>query len=87
MEQLRLLHECPFPENFSFQPSFDESLYRWEQEYFAEHLLGTHLGLSADGFLNHPALRKMAQFLACRSAPFTGTASPRTCTSMREKPG
>ena len=28
MEQLRLLHECPFPENFSFQPSFDESLYR-----------------------------------------------------------
>lgn len=64
MEQLRLLHECPFPENFSFQPSFDESLYRWEQEYFAEHLLGTHLGLSADGFLNHPALRKMAQFLA-----------------------
>ena len=64
MEQLRLLHECPFPENFSFQPSFDESLYRWEQEYFAEHLLGTHLGLSANGFLNHPALRKMAQFLA-----------------------
>lgn len=89
MEQLRLLHECPFPENFSFQPSFDESLYRWEQEYFAEHLLGTHLG-PVRGRLPEPSRAAENGAIpgrAARSAPFTGTASPRTCTSMREKPG
>lgn len=64
MEQLHLLHTCPFPENFSFQPAFDEALYRWEQEYFAEHLLGTHLGADPHAFLKHPALRELAQFLA-----------------------
>ena len=77
MEQLRLLHECPFQENFSFQPSFDESLYRWEQEYFAEHLLGTHLGLSADGFLNHPRCGKWRNsWPGCRSARSPGQPVP-----------
>lgn len=64
MEQLHLLHECPFPETFSFQPCFDEALYRWEQEYFAEHLLATHLNRDPAPFLEHPALRELAQFLA-----------------------
>lgn len=64
MEQLHLLHRCPFPEDFSLQPSFDETLYRWEQEYFAEHLLGAHLGQDTASFLNHPALKELAQFLA-----------------------
>ncbi len=64
MEQLYLLHSCPFPEEFSLQPAFDEAMYRWEQSYFAEHLLGTHLGLKTDSFLNHPALKEQAQFLA-----------------------
>ncbi|MCB5520569.1 hypothetical protein LIP81_19035, partial [Erysipelatoclostridium ramosum] len=30
MEQLHLLHSCPFPEEFPLQPAFDEALYRWE---------------------------------------------------------
>ena len=64
MEQLHLLHSCPFPEEFPLQPAFDEALYRWEQSYFAEHLLGAHLGLETDSFLNHPALEELAQFLA-----------------------
>ena len=29
----------------SFQPPFDEALYRWEQAYFAEHCLGGIFGL------------------------------------------
>lgn len=64
MEQLHLLHSCPFPEEFPLQPAFDEALYRWEQSYFAEHFLGSHLGLETDSFLNHPALKEQAQFLA-----------------------
>ena len=39
-------------------------MYRWEQSYFAEHFLGSHLGLETDSFLNHPALKEQAQFLA-----------------------
>lgn len=64
MEQLHLLHGCPFPEDFSLQPAFDEALYRWEQSYFAEHFLTTHLGLEAEAFLKHPASEAMARFLA-----------------------
>ena len=64
MEQLHLLHSCPFPEDFPLQPAFDEALYRWEQSYFAEHFLGTHMGLETASFLNHPALKEQAQFLA-----------------------
>lgn len=64
MEQLHLLHSCPFPEEFPLQPAFDEALYLWEQSYFAEHFLGAHLGLETASFLNHPALKEQAQFLA-----------------------
>lgn len=64
MEQLHLLHQCPFPADFSLQPSFDAGLYRWEQEYFAEHFLGTHLGLDAAAFLAHPATEEQARLLA-----------------------
>ena len=64
MEQLHLLHSCPFPEEFPLQPAFDEALYRWEQSSFAEHFLGSHLGLEPASFLNHPALKEQAQFLS-----------------------
>ena len=46
------------------QPAFDSALYRWEQEYFAEHLIGRHLGLDAEDFLSRPALQAMADWLA-----------------------
>ncbi|MFR2949287.1 MAG: phosphotransferase [Akkermansia muciniphila] len=32
--------------------------------YFAEHFLGSHLGLEPASFLNHPALKEQAQFLS-----------------------
>lgn len=46
------------------QPPFDAAMYRWEQEYFAEHLVGRHLGKSSQDFLQHPALMQMADMLA-----------------------
>lgn len=49
---------------WSLQPPFDASLYRWEQAYFAQHLLARHLGLDADAFLAQPALQQMADWLA-----------------------
>lgn len=50
--------------DWPLQPPFDASLYRWEQEYFAEHLLARHLGRDASAFLAAPALRDMAAWLA-----------------------
>lgn len=46
------------------QPPFDAALYRWEQSYFAGHLLGRHLGLDAAAFMAQPALQEMADWLA-----------------------
>lgn len=46
------------------QPAFEVSMYRWEQEYFAEHLIGRHLGADSTQFLAHPALMQMAERLA-----------------------
>lgn len=50
--------------DWPLQPAFDAQLYRWEQEYFAEHLIGRHLGGDAAAFLAQPALQAMADWLA-----------------------
>lgn len=50
--------------DWELQPPFDASLYRWEQAYFAEHLLARHLGMDPAPFLARPALQQMAQWLA-----------------------
>ncbi len=50
--------------DFPLQPAFDTGMYRWEQEYFAEHLVGCHLQQSPEAFLEHPALMQMAEMLA-----------------------
>jgi aminoglycoside/choline kinase family phosphotransferase len=40
-------HRAPGAEDLKFlQPVFDGALYRWEQDYFFEHCLGRHFGLS-----------------------------------------
>ncbi len=49
---------------WELQPAFDAKLYRWEQEYFAEHLITRHLGQDAAAFLAQPALQAMADWLA-----------------------
>ena len=50
--------------DWPLQPPFDAALYRWEQEYFAEHLIGRHLGGDAAAFLARPELQSMADWLA-----------------------
>lgn len=50
--------------DWPLQPPFDAALYRWEQEYFAGHLLERHLGEDAAAFLAVPALLDMAEWLA-----------------------
>jgi aminoglycoside/choline kinase family phosphotransferase len=40
-------HRAPSAKALKFlQPVFDTALYQWEQEYFFEHCLGRHFGLS-----------------------------------------
>lgn len=50
--------------DWPLQPPFDAPLYRWEQEYFAEHLIARHLGGDAAAFLAQPELQAMADWLA-----------------------
>lgn len=50
--------------DWPLQPAFNADMYRWEQEYFAEHLLTRHLGYPADLLKNEPAMQRMADELA-----------------------
>lgn len=50
--------------DWELQPAFDAAMYRWEQEYFAEHFIGRHAGQKPESFLSHPALQDMADWLA-----------------------
>ncbi|MEG0723884.1 MAG: phosphotransferase [Akkermansia sp.] len=62
LQQLHLLHQAPI--SIPLQPPFDESLYRWEQEYFAEYFIQGVLKCDTTHFLNHPACRQLACELA-----------------------
>ncbi len=62
--ELNKLHLIPIPTEFDLQPSFDENLYRWEQEYFAEHFIGTHLHKTSQTWLDHPFLTSINQTLS-----------------------
>ena len=44
-------------------PPFDAKLYRWEQEYFFEHLVEGQLGMDADPLRNDPAFASLAERL------------------------
>lgn len=63
LRTLRPLYDSYRPQR-EMQPPFDTALYRWEQGYFAEHLIGRHLGGDTAAFLAHPALQGMAEWLA-----------------------
>ncbi len=63
------LHRIPIDHatELHLQKEFDEHLYRWEQEYFAEHCLGGIFGLSEKpraSLLAAPAMRRLAAELA-----------------------
>ncbi len=65
-QQLDKLFYTRPPKDIDFQPPFDASLYRWEQEYFFDFLAESHLGMTAAetaSLREHPALKKMAEQL------------------------
>ncbi len=63
-------HRAPGADSLKFlQPVFDAALYRWEQDYFFEHCLGRHFGVSADRIKEdgcHARLREIAEHLAAQ---------------------
>ena len=62
-EQLdKLLYTRP-PKDFDLQPPFDEALYRWEQEYFFDHFVETHLGRDSSTLREDPILQGLAKRL------------------------
>ena len=58
----RLFYARP-PKDFHLMPPFDAALYRWEQEYFFEHLVGNFLGRDPSPLRSHPAFSEMAEGL------------------------
>lgn len=63
LRSLARLHQAQ--PDWELQPPFDAALYRWEQEYFAEHFVGRHLGIaSAQTLPETPAWRELAEWLA-----------------------
>ena len=63
LEQLDKLFFSKAPKDLELMPPFDESLYRWEQEYFFEYLVEDLLGMDADVLRNEPAFGELANRL------------------------
>jgi aminoglycoside/choline kinase family phosphotransferase len=58
-------HRAPGAKSLKFlQPVFDTALYQWEQEYFFEHCLGRHFGLSAAQTQKEGSRARLAEIAA-----------------------
>jgi aminoglycoside/choline kinase family phosphotransferase len=62
-EQVDRLFYAKPPKDFHLMPPFDAALYRWEQEYFFEHLVEDHLGLNATALRKNPIFTDLAERL------------------------
>jgi len=65
----RIPPDAPKAAGVTLQPPFDAALYRWEQEYFAEHCLGGIFGLdqeTRESLLRSPGLATLPDLLASR---------------------
>ena len=62
-EQVDRLFYAKPPKDFHLMPPFDAALYRWEQEYFFEHIVEEHLGMDAGKLRANPAFGEMAEKL------------------------
>lgn len=62
-EQVDRLFYIRPPKELELMPPFDADLYRWEQEYFFEHIVEDFLHKDAKPLRAHPALREMAEQL------------------------
>jgi aminoglycoside/choline kinase family phosphotransferase len=62
-EQVDRLFYAKAPKEFHLMPPFDAALYRWEQEYFFEHLVENFLGMDATALRKNPVFTEMAEKL------------------------
>ncbi|MDB4519585.1 phosphotransferase [Akkermansiaceae bacterium] len=66
-EQLdKLLYTRP-PKDFALQPKFDAAMYQWEQEYFIEHFVETHLEKDGTALREDPILAGLSKRLGATS--------------------
>ncbi len=63
LEQIDRLFYARPPKELELMPPFDASLYRWEQEYFFEHLVEEHLGMDAGPLRANPVFQDLAERL------------------------
>jgi N-acetylmuramate 1-kinase len=63
LEQVDRLFYAKIPKDFPFMPSFDARMYRWEQEYFFEHVVEDFLSGDASRLRADPVLARMAEKL------------------------
>ncbi len=61
--QIDRLFYAKAPREMHLMPPFDAALYRWEQEYFFEHLVEGHLGMDAAALRENPVFSEMAEKL------------------------
>lgn len=63
MEQVDRLFYAKIPKDFPLMPPFDARMYRWEQEYFFEHVVEDFLSRDASHLRADPVLARMAEML------------------------
>ncbi len=60
LSQIDKLFYSKGPKDFELMPPFDESLYRWEQEYFFDHMVEGLLGMDAGELRETPEFTYLA---------------------------
>lgn len=63
LEQIDQLFYARPPKEMELMPPFDEALYRWEQEYFMEHLVEDYLGMDSGPLKRSEVLQSLAKGL------------------------
>ncbi len=63
LQQIDKLFYSKGPKDFELMPAFDESLYRWEQEYFFDHLMEDLLGMDASELRKNEVFTDLAKRL------------------------
>lgn len=63
LEQVDKLFYAKPPKDFELMPPFDAALYRWEQNYFFDHLVEEYLGMDAGPLRNDPVFTALAEKL------------------------
>jgi len=67
LQQIDKLFYSKGPKDFELMPPFDESLYRWEQEFFFDHLVEGLLGMNAAELRQSPEFAALARRLGASS--------------------